>query len=283
MTTNADKTKPKLSIEDDLKNLIINLPLYSEIKFSNDDRKEIYEFFYSNFQVDCYCVSCKKESTFKTIREEPDAIRLALMGHGNLPTTGTFMADLICQRADHLYQYIFYSDGEVVCKIGQFPSMEDIAGSDIERFRPVLEKGYYRELHRAGGLASHGIGIGSFVYLRRIFERLISTHYQRYVEKNGEVEGFSTMRIVEKIGALRDILPDALVKHKAAYGILSKGIHELDEDTCRRYFPIVRAAIISILEEDLQALEKQRAADELTKALGAIAGEISAKSSTDVG
>jgi hypothetical protein len=134
--------------------------------------------------------------------------------------------------------------------------MEDVAGADIERFRPVLKKGMFQELRKAGGLASHGVGIGSYAYLRRIFESLIDQHRTEVEETCGPIAGFDKMRMGEKIGALADVLPQALVRNKAAYAILSKGIHELSEDECLRYFPMLKAAIVLILDQDLR--EKQR-------------------------
>lgn len=67
------------------------------------------------------------------------------------------------------------------------------------------------------------------------------------------------MRMDEKIDALKAVLPPALVKNKATYTILSKGLHELDERTCQLYFPVVRSAIIRILEQDFQRREADKA------------------------
>jgi len=108
--------------------------------------------------------------------------------------------------------------------------MEDIAYADIEKYRSILGKQYFSELHRAGGLASHGIGIGAFVYLRRIFERLIFQHREEYDPGGTQIPNFATLRMDEKIEKLRSVLPAAVVRNKAAYAILSKGLHELSED-----------------------------------------------------
>ena len=52
--------------------------------------------------------------------------------------------------------------------------MADISEAELRPYSKVLSAEEYRELTRAVGFtASHGVGIGSFVYLRRIFERLI--------------------------------------------------------------------------------------------------------------
>ncbi|WP_157629716.1 hypothetical protein [Rhizobium gallicum] len=80
--------------------------------------------------------------------------------------------------------------------------------------------------------------------------------------------------MAEKIEALKADLPQAVVKYKAAYGILSKGIHELSEDECIRYFPVLRSAIIAILEQDLQnrlKREKEQALElEMQRIMGSL-------------
>jgi hypothetical protein len=167
-------------------------------------------------------------------------------------------------------------DDAGLMKIGQYPSMEDILSSDLQPYRKLLRPEDFAELRRAGGLYSHGIGIGSFVYLRRIFERLIALHYEQLEKAGKGVEGFGDMRMDEKIQALASVLPPALVKYKKTYAILSKGLHELDEDTCRKYYPVVRAAIMRILEQDLQARREADAEAELERQVNDIHGEMKA-------
>ncbi|TGU01277.1 hypothetical protein [Mesorhizobium sp. M5C.F.Ca.ET.164.01.1.1] len=246
--------------------------LYGSIAFEKDKQEEYIDTFRDdNFQFDCYCIWCRKGSTFKTFRQG-NHHNSYLYATSNGILSGSFTALLKCQREQtHVYSYFFKWTSQSITKVGQFPSLEDIASSDIQRFRPVLEPSYFSDLHRAGGLFSHGVGAGSFVYLRRIFERLIIRHHE---ELAAPIDKFATMRMDEKIDALKSVLPSALVENKAAYGILSKGVHELDEETCRKHFPVVRAAIIAILEEDLQVREKRKAAEDLRKAIAAAAGDV---------
>src|SRR5690606_22448932 len=101
----------------------------------------------------------------------------------------TFTLHMHCQRVTaHTYTYIFQAQGAQIVKVGQTPSLEDIDSKDIQKFRPVLEQIDFSELHRAGGLASHGIGIAAFVYLRRIFERLVQRHYDEHHREHGEIK-----------------------------------------------------------------------------------------------
>jgi hypothetical protein len=60
----------------------------------------------------------------------------------------------------------------------------------------------------------------------------------------------------EKITLLRDHLPDFLAKNGKIYGILSKGIHELEEKECLNAFEVIKHAIFFILDEDKHKKEE---------------------------
>ena len=69
-------------------------------------------------------------------------------------------------------------------------------------------------------------------------------------------------------------MPEILIKNTTIYGILSKGIHELSEEDCRKYFPVVKECIYQIL--GMWESLRKRHADEaaLNKALNAITTSI---------
>ena len=140
----------------------------------------------------------------------------------------------------------------------------------------VLPKDKMREFTKAIGLAANGVGIGSFVYLRRIFEYLVFEAHEVAKSKNPSFDktAFTSGRMNEKIQMLSGYLPDYLVEHHAIYGILSKGIHELGEEDCKKYFPILKASIELILDEKLEAYQKEMRKKEIGNALSQIAGEI---------
>jgi len=59
--------------------------------------------------------------------------------------------------------------------------MADIAIDEMrQKYRLVLRGDNWAELYKAVGLAAHGEGIGSFVYLRRVFERLIRSRFDEF-------------------------------------------------------------------------------------------------------
>lgn len=73
---------------------------------------------------------------------------------------------------------------------------------------------------------------------------------------------------------LEGYLPEVLIKNTTIYGILSKGIHELSEEECVKYFPVVKECIYQILGmwESLRKKRDDEAA--LNKALNAVTESI---------
>ncbi|MCW1916785.1 hypothetical protein OJ996_24570 [Luteolibacter sp. GHJ8] len=141
--------------------------------------------------------------------------------------------------------------------------MADIDEGHIRRYRPVLDKEDFTELSRSIGLASHGVGIGSFIYLRRIFERLVEeAHKRATTADHWDEEAYSSSRMDDKIRMLSNELPPFLVEQRGLYGILSKGVHALDEDTCTTYYPVIRAGIELILDQKLELARQKKKMEE---------------------
>lgn len=169
---------------------------------------------------------------------------------------------LTCKRKNNdVLRFIVYLDNTnngFVEKVGQNPSLADLQFSHLQiKYDKVLENKYLKEFKRAVGLASHGVGVGSFVYLRRIFENLIFQTYEK--NKNGILineEEFKIKRMEDKIDILKSFLPSQLIKMKCIYKILSKGIHELDDEVCLTYFGPLKLSIEFILDQRIEEKEK---------------------------
>lgn len=108
-------------------------------------------------------------------------------------------------------------------------------------------------MNKAVGLVSHGIGIGSFIYLRRIFETLIEeAHREALKDSEWNDDIFNRSRMDEKISMLKNHLPEFLVTNRIIYSILSLGVHSLDEQTCLDDFDSIKASIELILDEKIE-------------------------------
>jgi len=165
----------------------------------------------------------------------------------------------ICKRTNKEFVFYVRYDGSShqLLKVGQFPSLADFHISRIKQYDQVLPKNFQREFTRAIGLSANGIGIGAFVYLRRIFEYLVfEAANERNNDGDFDSELFGKMKMGERISYLKSYLPGFLVEHKQLYGILSTGIHELEESVCLLHFESVKVGIELILDEKLEKHQK---------------------------
>lgn len=259
--------------------LLGNTALYNEVKFHEEDVEELHKFFTEKIKIDLFCTSCGKESTFVAdynpyslivtdyrdlltgrVDEDVDFIKenfkflryMRLKSDMNVVTR-----DFMCSRNScHHAFFTFLLNSDTIQKVGQYPSLADLDKVNLKKYKKVLNKDKMHELSKAIGLYAHGVGIGAFVYLRRIFESLIFDTYDR-VKETINISDFQTKKMDEKIVCLRDYLPVFLVQNKIIYSVLSKGIHELSEEECLKIFPVVKVGIELILDEKINEYEKQ--------------------------
>jgi len=177
-------------------------------------------------------------------------------------------------------------------KVGQYPSLADYQAVKKTKYQPFLNSlGFASEYTRALGLYAAGVGIGSFVYLRRILESLVYQAFKKankdssiseseYNEIEYETDGITKRRnrkFDEKITLLKDYLPAMLVKHSYIYGIISKGIHELSELECQEIFPSIQKGIELILEQLYEENERIKLEKEAEIELNKISTKIKSR------
>lgn len=248
----------------------ISIPLYEKFKFDQSNESQILEIFNFSDTFDSYCPMCNSNSIFS--RKGTYSKNYMIDSYKNSFEMRVFQ----CSRDNnHILKFIIQSDDNYFEKIGQLPSLATLNMYDVQKYSKVLEKKYFQELTKAIGLVSHGIGVGSFVYLRRIFESLINDSYLVAKEKSGwNDELYNQSRMAEKINLLKDELPNFLVEQKSMYGILSKGIHELSENECLEAFQVVKIGIELILDEKIEKIYRQKKMEEAKKALNLLSGQI---------
>jgi len=270
---------------------VFKTPLYEILYWKNDNdqvivggdfegvdgkEKAIQDIVCFTGKMDGFCVHCGKESTFKRIGKVPNTWD---MGHV-MAVHRTMGFTLTCGREDEHKIEIFYNvfpDDLAIVKIGQFPSLASLMKGDVNKYRKILGK-QFSEYSRAIGLVSHGVGIGSFVYLRRIFENLVEEAHQ-LATKDGDwnEDIYIQSRMTEKIKLLKNHLPKFLVENSKIYGILSKGIHELSEQETLEIFPAVKLGIELILDDKLKIQEKIKKEKEGSELIAKIAKDIEQK------
>jgi hypothetical protein len=254
---------------------LFNSPLYAEYQLA-DDLKDVEVLCgrVSNFRgssskakVDGYCPFCKKDTTFTV-----DGISIP-SGDPWKSIKSRWAFDqftITCSREElHQIKYFVHIKSMMIKKVGQLPSLADIAiDENRQKYRKVLQGDNWAEFYKAIGLAAHGEGIGSFVYLRRVFERLIQSRFEQFKDAEGWSDAkFLGLRMDEKIAFLKGFLPPYLVEVRRIYGIFSKGIHELDNDACLDFFEVGKRSIIIVLEDDLKHLEELQTRREMAEAV----------------
>lgn len=270
-----------------LEDFVFNVPLYDKISADNG-YNDIYENLKTenrSITVDGYNPIRKKDSTFFLEKGLGDLLQRQFGGNSYYMS---YTSDILmeigvknivfqCQRYyDKITIAVFHNPKDsILIKVGQYPSVADIHIGQVKQYDKVLDKSILREFTKAIGLAANGVGIGSFVYLRRIFENLIFDAFNEAKNDNAVDEGlFNSLRMDEKIKSLKGYLPSFIVENNSIYGILSKGIHELTEEDCLAYFDCMRQSIELILDERLEQLEKKKKIDEVKKTLNNITSQI---------
>lgn len=242
----------------------ISYPLYQEFTFAEEENEAGWDVMYSREPIDTYCPDCNMHSIF-----HPHF-------NGSIPSnlnawvgSRRFITTLKCSRnTEHQLFFLFKVEGRTMQKIGQFPSLADLNTYDVRQYSAVLDKADFKEFTKAIGLAAHGVGVGSFVYLRRIFENLVGAAYEVASTGSGwDDEAYQKGRMAERIQLLDGHLPEFLVENHSMYKILSQGIHELTEDECLAAFPVIKTGIELVLDEKLNAAAKQRKLELAKKAI----------------
>ena len=211
--------------------------------------------------VDAYSAKNSSETTYDVSINAIDIWQVWVDDTSRKVTIGFYLVTLTCKRKPtDILRFIIYRDREIVFKLGQFPSLADLQFSEIgKKYDKVLPSEDLKNLKKAIGLAAHGIGAGSFVYLRRIFENLI---FETYIKNVGSIEitevDFRGQRMMDKVETLKIFLPSQLVKMKSIYSILGKGVHELTEEECLKYFAPIKLSIELILDQKIEKLQKQK-------------------------
>lgn len=239
---------------------------------------------YLGFKVDGFNAQKGVESTYTILNElncrhniEVRSMFTNVGVYRLFETNEPWYASLKCGRYDDRIDIMLVTNAEkhYIMKVGQYPTIADMHKSQIKQYKSVLSEEEMKEFTRAIGLAANGVGIGAFVYLRRIFENQIEEAFNKALEK-GEIskEEFFRKRMDEKIEMLNEYLPETLVEARSIYGILSKGIHSLTEDECLMHFEVVRYGLEMILEDKLEQKKKAEKRKQTMASISALKAQL---------
>lgn len=293
-------------------NFLVNKGLYDEIEITEDNIMELADLVGGHVKIDVYCPECKDNRIFtceaipyyynesyqkgiekrlleREIISWQDVQKMTSVRPDNSQEepwswtnrsinddTRLMVFKFTCAMdSQHHLDYVVLTHENKMIKIGQYPSVADLAFPELKEYRKVMQKEDEKELKRAIGLFASGIGVGSFVYLRRIFERIIVNASKKAIQEGKITEAdFGKSRVDEKIKMLSDYLPKSLIGNTVFYGIISKGIHELTEEECLEYFPVMQGFILLILRQWEQMRRDEEEEKSIQASLSKIAGKI---------
>lgn len=307
------------SIDNVFGNFLVNKGLYDEIEVTKDNIFELADLVGGHVKIDVYCPNCKESRVFscepipyywyddhnqetkvRPLEEEIVSWQRVQNMSGIRPAqeaddrwtwtnnsleydTRLMVFRFFCamDKTHHL-DYIVLAYGNKLKKIGQFPSVADLTFPELKEYRKVMTEEDEKELKRAIGLFASGIGVGSFVYLRRIFERIILTASRKAIDEgNIKKEDFEKAHVDEKVKMLSGYLPKSLVNNPVFYGIISKGIHELNEKECLEYFPVLQGFIMIVLRQWEKIRRDEEEEKKLAASLSVIASKITKRGNGD--
>ena len=126
----------------DIQRLLAETPLYQFLDITLTDPADMLRLILFSDPVDIYCVGCKRMSVFQGTGEHPrqdfeseNYLSRRMSAHQD----SNFAVTLSCTRIErHRHtEYFMIRDMKLV-KVGQFPSLADLALPDIDKYSPFL-------------------------------------------------------------------------------------------------------------------------------------------------
>jgi hypothetical protein len=289
---------------------LVETPPYKKFKVDKENFTMILQLEFYTKPIDCFCQTCQKESTFQRIdnhlpqifnprispnynisteieknNEIPEYLSFLDSqdcSYKNMPskiyalTERNFTLMFLCSRCNtNIVSFFFTIANSSLTKSGQYPSIADLERNKVKKYSSLLGEEKTEELNTALRLYSNGIGIGSFVYLRRVFEYLIElAHDEAKLSTMWDDNVYSTARIEDKILSLKDYLPQILIENRKVYSVLSKGIHELLNFECLEYFDPMKLMVELILDKNLEKKERDKKEKDAKNKLGSIIAKL---------
>lgn len=258
-----------------LENLFTDIPPYKKVKISTSDYRSINKIEYE-IKIDDFCENCNSEKVFtgythSALLNIRSCVEYAKKNNNEFykklseqikeeDTCAHFMFKCAKCGEKHYFSILFTPDFIVKC--GQYPSYSTQNVKKVEKYKNIISK-YYPELTKSLNAYSQGMGVASFVYLRRILEWLVD---EKCLEEEKTLKKFVDK--LKKVEKREKIIPDDFSEIKnQIYSVLSKGVHEYTEEECLDMYDAVFFVIESILENELNKKEKKRRINEVKKSI----------------
>ena len=260
----------------------VNKGLYETVYEGDHRRHCVLEIKNDESSYRAYCLRCGLMSVFKAESQRIVSITAPVVGHYESPKDDTsFYGDidfgkrLHCTMCNMFMSVYFKVIDNKVIKVGSYPSIADLDRGRLFSECNIPNSRIPKELATAVGLKAHGVYIGAYAYLRRVYETLIEKARKKAEQDGVLIDDFEKKHVKEKIKVLSDYLPEYMVENRDAYGILSKGIHELTEEDCKTGYDVLYNLIVLILEDEEERRKKELRKKDISNAINILNGKFS--------
>jgi len=264
--------------------------IQNEQKLEVDTKgRMFFDALFNTKKCDLLCVECKKCYPFDVLNKicvfnedgtpiyNNDSYRIGSFDNslqivgitfGDLPSSyvtnfyekeGIIEQYLYCNKFPHKHIYVVYYRFKIsksnisIMKIGQdvpsfmlSESLSNIYKKELDCYKAFDDFRMYEQS------LSRGLKAGACTYLRRVLEKIV---IKKYIEKNGQN---NNKRFEEKIKDVIDDFDDDIRDIlKNTYGLLSKGIHELDENDIDNFINSTFEVITIQLDHEKMIREKK--------------------------
>lgn len=220
-----------------------------------------------NWIIEAYCDVCEKTRSFKLDANSTNCKwffgYITTRSSSKKVNGGTFSVvdkpyfiqfAFVCTHCGEVHYMSTCCVNDGVMKYGQFPPFANESEHDFVKYKNVISK-YYIELKRSVNAYSQNMGIAAFVYLRRIFEHLVEKEYASIKTPSGKESFDEKMKVVDKEIGIIPVELDAV--KSLIYSVLSKGVHEYEEEECLEVYPYMQFIITQILDKYLAEKERK--------------------------
>ena len=288
---------------DNFDSFVFDSIIYTKMQLPEDD-SSLLDKFNGGYSKRLYCPFCSDISIFKysdlqlakfkvllvdldhqKINHEnatsaPGKLRGTLINNPDIEpsnkniTSLMHSLDYVCtSNPNHILNFYFHIEGNTITKIGQYPKTAVLKYPKRNRYDKLLKQ-YADEYKTSLQEASSGVGIGSFVYLRRIIEFLVEEIHQQLTTKpDWDEEAYKKLDFKDKMELCNlheQFMPSELLPYRGLiYSVLSKGVHSLEEDECIALFPSLQVIIERILEHQLDRKKSDDTFGEAIKKINA--------------
>lgn len=232
-------------------------PLYKSYKWAGT-KQNYAQIPIPSIQV--YCSTCKESRTLTQGKAEYfgiDARHISGATSADLFLTVTYTCGY-CTK--FLMAFLIKITEDALIKVGQYPALDISVEPMVRKFL-----GDYYELYKKGVTCENfGYGIASYAYYRRVLENLIDkllgiveeiiddADKLRYKDALEQTKSAQTGS--DKIDLIKDLLPPILRPNGinplgTLYGILSEGIHDMDDDECLEIAQEVRTSLVFVIQQ----------------------------------